>query len=81
MKKDGIYLTINKELLKSKTYFPDLHVAKIKGTTKYITSDMLYELRYFGYFIPEFYISSDTGHKKIFISKFIQKRFRYDRKL
>ena len=28
--KDGIYLTINKELLKSKTYFPDLHVAKNK---------------------------------------------------
>jgi len=46
---DGLNITIPKLLLNNKSHFPDLKFPQIKGATKYMDSDMIYELRYLGY--------------------------------
>jgi len=46
---DGMSITIPKLLLNNKSHFPDVKFPQIKGATKYMDSDMIYELRYFGW--------------------------------
>ena len=46
---DGLKITIPKLLLNNKNHFPDVKFPQIKGATKHMDSDMIYELRYFGW--------------------------------
>ena len=46
---DGLKITIPKLLLNNKNHFPDVKFPQIKGVTKHMDSDMIYELRYFGW--------------------------------
>lgn len=46
---DGLKITIPKLLLNNKNHFPDVKFPQIKGATKYMDSDMIYELRFFGW--------------------------------
>jgi hypothetical protein len=46
---DGLNITIPKLLLNNKSHFPDVKLPQIKGATKHMDSDMIYELRYFGW--------------------------------
>jgi len=46
---DGLSITIPKLLLNNKSHFPDVKLPQIKGATKHMDSDMIYELRYFGW--------------------------------
>lgn len=64
---DGLNITIPKVLLNNKSHFPDVKFPQIKGATKWMDSDVIYELRYFGwqYFHNEIRESGYQGAETI----------------
>jgi hypothetical protein len=61
---DDLSLRLTVELLNNKKYFSGAKTAILKGSTKYLDGDTLYELRYFGYKVADYEYSDSSGLRK-----------------
>lgn len=59
---DDVFVTIPSEIIKNKKYFKGFKRVSIKGTTEYIDSDTLYDLRFFGWELHDKAIG-DNGYQ------------------